>query len=193
MQGTDMPLRTRRSAIAVTALMMAMGCAAAGCSGHGGGSQAAAQSAAHTGSSPSQAESSAAPSPPDASATPPQVCSLLTEAEAERLAGMQLATGVQSGPDTGGMCQYTAPPTGATAQVEVFLGDGAKKILDIDRKLGHGIKPVAGLGDEAYEEDDNIFVRKGTVWIAVNLVLLNDASQNVTPLRTAAATITSRL
>jgi hypothetical protein len=40
---------------------------------------------------------------------------------------------------------------------------GAKKILDVDRELGHDIKALNGIGDEAYLEDGSVFVGKSGV------------------------------
>ena len=127
--------------------------------------------------------------------TAPDPCVLLTLNEASTLAGTKLQAGTEAG--AGGektLCQYTGDPNGPTAQVEIFVGDGAKKALDIDRdNLGHTFTNVSGIGDEAAQEDDAIFVRKGTTWIEINLVLLNDAAQNVQPMQTAAKLAASRL
>jgi hypothetical protein len=71
-------------------------------------------------------------------------------------------------------CTYTGPPTGPTAQVELFVGDGAKKYLDVDRNLGHDIQPLPGVGDEAYIEEFNVFFRTGTRWNALRLTRLDD-------------------
>ncbi|HEY5050231.1 MAG TPA: hypothetical protein VII50_04975 [Acidothermaceae bacterium] len=91
-------------------------------------------------------------------------------------------------------CRYTSDPSGPTAQVEIIVGDCAKKELDIDRDtLGHTFTTVSGIGDQADQEDDNIFIRKGTNWVDNNLVLLNDPAQNVQPMQTAAKIVASRL
>ena len=79
------------------------------------------------------------------------------------------------------------------AQVEVYVGDGAKQILDTDRRIGHTFTPIPATGDEAYEEDGNVFVRKGETWAAVRLVRLNDPAENRDPLRLAATTVVGRL
>ena len=108
---------------------------------------------------------------------------------------MKLNAAVEAGAGgTQTLCQYTSDPNGPTAQVEVLTGDGAKKALDIDRDtLGHKFTTVPGIGDEADQEDDNIFIRKGTNWAEINLVLLNDPAQNVQPMQKAAKIIASRL
>ena len=45
---------------------------------------------------------------------------------------------------------------------------------------------MPGIGDEADQEDGNIFIRKGDNWVDINLVKLNDPAQNVKPMQTAA-------
>jgi hypothetical protein len=132
---------------------------------------------------------------PTGTAAQPPACSLLTQAEAGRLTGVKVGAGVESGANGAAtLCQYNSDPSGPTAQVDVIVGDGAKKGLDIDRDvLKHKFTPMTGLGDEAYQEDDNIFVRKGSVWAQVNLVLLNDPAQNVAPMQAAARQLLNRL
>ncbi len=52
---------------------------------------------------------------------------------------------------------------------------------------------VSGIGDEAYQEENNIFVRVGSTWAQINLVLLNDPTANVDPLQQAARVMAGRL
>jgi hypothetical protein len=148
------------------------------------------------GGNASSAPASTAPSSPAAPAKL-DACALLTKAEAEALAGTPLDAPVPAGAAGGGditLCQFTGPTTGPTAQVEVFVGDGAKKQLDIDKDtLMHAFTTVPGIGDQCLQEDDNIFVQKNGTWASINLVLLNDASQNVQPLQTAIKLVASRL
>jgi hypothetical protein len=122
-------------------------------------------------------------------------CKLLTQAEATTLAGVKLNAAVEAGAaGTQTLCQYTSDPSGPTAQVEIITGDGAKKELDIDRDtLKHQFTSVPGIGDEADQEDGNIFIRKGDNWVDINLVRLNDPAQNVQPMQTAAKIVASRL
>jgi hypothetical protein len=128
---------------------------------------------------------------------PPAIdpCKLLTRAEASTLAGVMLNPATAAG--AGGvqtLCQYTSDPNGPTAQVEIIVGDGAKKELDIDRDtLGHKFTTVSGIGDEADQEDGNIFIREGANWVDINLVLLNDPAQDVLPMQTAAKLVAARL
>jgi hypothetical protein len=106
--------------------------------------------------------------------TLPDPCTLVTLDDAVALAGTALDAGVTAGPPDDMSCTYTGPPTGPTAQVELFVGDGAKKYLDVDRNLGHDIQPLPGVGEEAYIEEFNVFFRTGTRWNALRLTRLDD-------------------
>ena len=135
---------------------------------------------------------------PSSATTQPGACSLLTHAEADTLAGRALQPAVGAGQsDQGGftLCQYTAAPTEpGVAQVSVGVGDGAKKALDIDKEtLHHPFQRVQGIGDEAWQEDGHVFLRKGTVWVSIELVLLNDPAENVGRLQHAARIVAGRL
>ncbi|MFG2561819.1 hypothetical protein [Streptomyces sp. NPDC048496] len=138
----------------------------------------------HEGSGP--ADTSEAPSPKGAAVDP---CALVTKQEAEKLAGTALdpATPVRE------TCTYTGPVTGPTAQVEIFVGDGAKKYLDIERDLGHTLRPLAGVGDEAYAEDEAVFLRKSDRWMSIRLVRLNDPAENREPLEELARRVATRI
>jgi hypothetical protein len=186
----------RASAVLVAtvgALALATGCGSSSSSSGGGGffTQSPAPSdAGNVQPSSAPATSAAAPAKLDA-------CALLTKSEAEALAGTPLNDAVAAGPAGSGdntLCQYVGPTTGPTAQVEVFVGDGAKKQLDIDKdNLMHTFTQCAGIGDQCLQEDDFIFVEKNGTWASINLVLLNDASQNVQPLQTAIKQVADRL
>lgn len=119
-------------------------------------------------------------------------CGLLPLGDAETLAGTTLDAGVKGSPDMPS-CTYTGPPSGPVAQVEIYVGDGAKKFYDIDRELGHRFTPVPGIGDEAFAEENAVFFRKGVTWVALRLVRLNDPAQNVEPLRAAARLVAGRM
>jgi hypothetical protein len=134
---------------------------------------------------------------PSARAAQPDACSLLTRVEAEALADTKLMAPVGAGPAGSGgntLCQYTGPTTGPVAQVEVYVGDGAKKQLDIERdNLKHAFTSVPAIGDQCLQEDDFIFVEKNGEWASIHLVLLSDPQQNVVPLQTAIKQLTDRL
>jgi hypothetical protein len=120
------------------------------------------------------------------------VCALVPLEDAEVLAGTPLNAGTAGNP-INPSCTYTGPTTGPTAQVEVYVGNGAQKILDIDRGLNHALTAVPGLGDEAYAEDNNIFVRDAKLWIAIRLVRLNSPAENAQPLEALARKVVARL
>lgn len=147
------------------------------------------------GEAPTQSSSSSAePTPTTEVAAVVKPCELLPQAEAERLAGTPLQPGVEAGSQTETItCTYGPLPTGRTAQVELFVGIGVKKFYDIDVQLGHEFWPIAGLGDEAYAEDNTVFFRKSTTWVGLRLVLLNDPAENRAPLEALARTVADRL
>ncbi|MFS8477992.1 MAG: DUF3558 family protein [Micromonosporaceae bacterium] len=115
-------------------------------------------------------------------------CALVTKQEAEALAGTPLEDAVASP----GRCAYTGPVTGPTAQVEVYVGPGAKKQLDIDRELGKELRPLPGIGDEAYIEDFTVFFVKSGLWVSIRLVRLEDPTAYDQPLRDLAQTAAGR-
>ncbi|PZG21168.1 hypothetical protein C1I95_08100 [Micromonospora craterilacus] len=128
---------------------------------------------------------SADPVDDDASAAPPdkpapQGCDLVTDQEAAAVVGVKL------GPKTASAqgCVWTAPPTGPTGQLEVYVGDGAKKTLDIARTLKHELEELPEVGDEAYLDgtSNDVFVRKGDIWVVIHLVRLNDPKENREPM-----------
>ncbi|MEV8518109.1 DUF3558 family protein [Dactylosporangium sp. NPDC051484] len=116
-------------------------------------------------------------------------CKLVSQQEAEKLAGTRL----NSAQPVRETCTYTGPVSGPTAQVEIYVGDGAKKFLEIDRDLGHDLQPVSGIGDEAHLEDGTIFFAKSGTWVSIRLVRLNDPAENRKPLEEAARKAASRM
>ncbi|SBT46379.1 DUF3558 domain-containing protein [Micromonospora narathiwatensis] len=131
-------------------------------------------------------DSPAAPDKPE-----PEACDLVTDKEAAALARLKLD------PKRAGQqgCTWTAPVTGPTGQVEVYVGDGAKKILDIERQLGHELETLSGVGDEAYldTQANEVFVQKTGTWVAIRLVLLNDPKENHKPLKDLVRVVADRL
>ncbi|MER5336386.1 hypothetical protein [Micromonospora sp. NPDC002717] len=130
----------------------------------------------------------AEPSPTPA-ASAPDPCALVSRREAEQLAG----TPLEEGQPVRETCTYTGPTSGPTAQVEIFVGEGARKFLDIERDLGHELRPLAGVGDEAYASHEAVFVHRSGVWASVRLVRLNDPAENRAPLERVARTVAGRL
>jgi hypothetical protein len=118
-------------------------------------------------------------------------CELVSLEDAEALAGTPLGPGVPGNPSNPS-CTYTGPVTGPLGQVEVYVGAGAKKILDIDRELGHALTPLAGL-DEAYAEENAVFVHQSGVWVAIRLVRSNNPVENQQPLEMLARKVAAEL
>jgi hypothetical protein len=116
-------------------------------------------------------------------------CALVSKQEAEQLAG----TPLDDAKPIRETCTYTGPVTGPTAQVEIGLGDGAKKFLDIDRELGHDLKPLPGIGDETWIEDGTVFVSKSGLWVSIHLVRLDDPAVYRKPLEDLARKVAGRL
>jgi hypothetical protein len=161
-----------------------------GTSGPSKASSAPASTSNSSGSSGSSGKAVAAG--PDGA---PHPCALLIQSEAETLAGTPLEAGTESGEgDDKTLCQYVGPATGPLAQVQLLVGDGAKKALDIDRDiLQHSFTTSSGVGDEAYAEDDTVFLRKGDTWVSVGLARLNEPAENADRLKAAAGEIAARL
>ncbi len=130
-----------------------------------------------------QEQPSASPSPADI-----DPCSLVTKTEADKIAGVTLRPPVRAMQT----CTFATPTSGPTRQLEVFLGDGVKKFLDIDRQLGHEFRTVTGLGDEAYAETGVIFFRMGVLWVSLRLLRL-DTVDTGPPLEALARTVAGRI
>jgi hypothetical protein len=111
----------------------------------------------------------------------PDPCTVVTLDDAIALAGTTLQPGVKAGRPDDVMCTF-AGGAGPTAQVEYYFGDGAKKYLDVERRLDHKFETLTGVGDEAYLEDFNLFFRVGTRWNAIRLVRLDDFAAYREPL-----------
>jgi hypothetical protein len=113
----------------------------------------------------------------------------VTREEAERLAGVPL----KAGEDLEGTCTYAAPESGPTAQVEVFAGEAGKNYYDAERGLGHELKPLDGIGDEAYLEGGSVFLRVDEAWVSIRLVRNEEPSRFDKPLADLARTVATRL
>jgi hypothetical protein len=126
----------------------------------------------------------AAPRPLDTSKF--NACTLLPTADAETLVNNKVIAPIIVSTGDVASCTYQGDPNGPLGQVEIYVGDGAKQQLTIDRdNLKHTFIQPAGIGDEAWQEEGWIFARKGTTWVSIRIVVLRDSSQYVTPLQTA--------
>ncbi|MET7876263.1 hypothetical protein [Micromonospora profundi] len=188
--GTRLRVQLLAAVAAVSTLTALGGCGMLGGTDDGGNPAAGAEQsvAATPEGDPVVAASPEAPP----SATKIDACALVTKGEAEKLAGTPLQDPLEK-PEDRDTCTYTGAPSGPTAQVEVYVGDGAKKFLDIDRELGHKFTAISGAGDEAYAEDGTVFVSKGGVWACIRLVRSEDPATYRTALETAARTAAGRL
>jgi hypothetical protein len=101
--------------------------------------------------------------------TPVDPCGLITQAEADDLAGIHLQAPLPEGQPPV-RCVWPTPLSGTVAQVEIDVGDGAKKFMEVELKLGHALDPVPGLADEAYVEADTVFFRTSETWVAIHLI-----------------------
>jgi hypothetical protein len=126
--------------------------------------------------------------------TVPDACTLLTRAEAIALAGVPLEKGQDSKASTAAdiaSCAYDAPVTGSSGSVQLFVQLSTPRALGIDKAIHHKFRIVPGIGDQTLEEPENasIFVRKGQVWVYL------DVPYGATPkrLEAAATKIASRL
>ncbi|MGW5670059.1 hypothetical protein [Micromonospora sp. NPDC003776] len=182
----DNPAHRRLAALALIALPLlgAAGCARSASTPPPAPPAAAGQPVG--GGTPEASVDDSSPTPAGAVSDP---CALVSKKEAERLAGTRL----EDAKPVRESCTYTGPVTGPTAQVEVYVGDGAKKFLDIERDLGHELRPLPGVGDETYVSLEAVFVNKSGLWAAVRLVRLNDPAENRKPLEAVARTVADRL
>jgi hypothetical protein len=178
------------AAVAAVSVLTALGGCGASGDGDGRGAPAVTSQSAPATPDGAAPPTEATDAPPAGTAV--DACTLVTKAEAEKLAGTRLEDPVEK-PEDRDTCTYTGPLSGPTAQVEVYVGDSAKKFLDIDRELGHKLTPITGAGDEAYAEDGTVFVRRGEVWACVRLVRSEDPATYRKALEAAARTAAGRL
>lgn len=104
----------------------------------------------------------------------PQACELVSKEQADTVLGTTLLDGLAVDNSDVNSCTYPGDPNGPTAQFEIFVGPGAKKNYDIDNDtLHHTFTDVPGLGDEAHEEEYELFFRKGATWVALRVTSLD--------------------
>ena len=181
-----------RGRLAVLALGLVASLVAAACSGAAATSAPPTQAPKPSGTTVAEA-ATVTDTPLVTDAPLPDPCTLLTQDEADTLAGVKLGAPLPEG-DPPTNCVWPTPLTGSVAQVEVGVGDGAKKFLDIDKDtLGHDFTQVSGIGDEAWQESDTIFVRTGTLWFSLHLVKLDSAPNDLSNTAALAKTILGRI
>jgi hypothetical protein len=165
-------LATRPSAWGPVGILI-VGLIAAGCAASTGGSVAGTPAAPSAVAAVATPMASPTPEPSPSPTPPVDPCTLITQEEADQAAGLKLQT-----PDPPGAprtrCVWATPHLGPVAQLEIDVGDGAKKQYDIDNTvLKHDFTRVPDLGDEAYAEFGAIFFRKGDTWISLHLLRLD--------------------
>jgi len=171
----------------VRALVVAAALAAAACSSSTDGTGSLVEPPAQDASRPAQSTARSTPRPtaqptdqptdhPTDHPTDPGAaaktnpCTLVTKAEADAIAGTTLMPAAR----VEGLCTFATPTSGSPAQLEVYVGDGAKKFYDIDKiTLGHAFKDVPNVGDEAHLEDGAIFVATHNTWLGLRLLRLD--------------------
>lgn len=163
----------------VRALVVAAALAAAACSSSTDGQGSQAEPPAQDASRAARSTAPSIPQPTDqptdrptdpGAAAKTNPCTLVTKAEADAIAGTTLMPAVRAE----GLCTFATPTSGSTAQLEVYVGDGAKKYYDIDKiSLGHPFKDVPNVGDEAHLEDGAIFVATHNTWFGLRLLRLD--------------------
>ena len=141
--------------------------------------------------------SSAEAAPSDGIPERADACAVLTRAEAQTVAARRLMEAAPAGVEFGKAtyCTYAGyPDDPGVGQIEVFIGDGAKKALEIDKDtLKHEFSQVAGVGEECWAENGQIFFRQGATWASIRVVTLEDDPQKAARLEAAARTVVSRL
>ena len=116
-------------------------------------------------------------------------CTLVTRDEANAITGVT----VQKPQRALQLCTFPTPTTGTLGQLEVYVGDGAKKFFDIDKiDLGHEFRKVPGVGDEAWAEDGAIFFHAQGAWFGLRLTTL-DSDDHTADLAALAKTLIGRL
>lgn len=121
-------------------------------------------------------------------------CTILTQEDAETLIGTELTDPLSAATSDVSSCTYPGDPNGPSAQVEIYIGPGAKQQLDIDKdQLAHPFTEPTGIGDEAWQEDWMIFARTGDTWVSIRIVTSEEAAASLVPLQTAMTTALGRL
>lgn len=146
---------------------------------------------------PAAATSSAGAAPSDGIPEHADACVVLTRPEAQAVVARRLMEAAPAGIEFGKAtyCTYAGyPEDPGVGQVEVFIGDGAKKALEIDRDtLEHEFRQLDDLGDECWAEDGQIFFSKGSTWASIRVVLLDQDPKKADRLEAAARIVLGRL
>lgn len=121
-------------------------------------------------------------------------CALLTREEAETIVRTRLLDARPA--NVGGdrpSCTYGADPAGTTAQVQVFVGDGAESLIAVNRGLGGDNIEVGELGDGAFLRHTTLHFHAAGVPVVLSVVRLVDAKTLHPAMIAAARTIAGRM
>ena len=130
---------------------------------------------------------------PTSEPSPIDPCALISQEEAEQVAGRDLQPPQPAGQPPV-RCVWPTQLTGSVAQVELDVGDGAKKQLDIDKTtLGHPFTAIANLGDEAWIETGAIFFRAGDTWVSIHAIAVTPAETTAKNLEALARLVVERV
>lgn len=121
-------------------------------------------------------------------------CTLVTREEAEAIVRASL---LEARPANLGSerpsCTYGADPAGTTAQVQIFLGEGAESLIATHRRLGGDLIEVEELGDGAFLRHSTLHFHSAGIPVVLSVVRLVDAKTLHAPMIDAARTIVQRI
>jgi hypothetical protein len=121
-------------------------------------------------------------------------CSLVTREEAEAIVRASLleprANNVGSDRPS---CTYGADPAGTTAQVQVFVGEGADSLIATHRRLGGDLIEVEELGEGAFLRHSTLHFHPSGIPVVLSVVRLVDAKTLHPAMIGAARTIAQRM
>ena len=121
-------------------------------------------------------------------------CDLVTREEAEAIVRASLldARANNVGSDRPS-CTYGADPAGTTAQVQVFVGEGADSLIATHRRLGGDQIEVEELGEGAFLRHSTLHFHASGVPVVLSVVRLVDAKTLHPAMIAAARTIAQRM
>lgn len=121
-------------------------------------------------------------------------CSLVTREEAEAIVRASLleARANNVGSDRPS-CTYGADPAGTTAQVQVFVGEGADSLIATHRRLGGDLIEVEELGEGAFLRHSTLHFHPAGVAVVLSVVRLVDAKTLHPAMIAAGRTIAQRM
>ena len=129
-------------------------------------------------------------------------CALVTEAEAAAVAGRRVSppqrvVGTTPSGSTAPSCVYSYLDRPGAVIVGVVRDDASPQDFEADKHqleaAGHAGRPVAGLGDAAFQAGDFIFVRKNRVALSLAVTGLPTDAAQVEATTTLAQLVLTRL